>query len=161
MARTCADCGRPIGSMESCMCLYDEKKPKPQLREISAREATEMLRNKKPKDPIEEMLEEKINEILDARESEVPMLKQRGYNTPDFKQDLARASIRPGMTLYGYCNGEFGRDSYGDKIVVEVGFRHLLVREPGGELNTANDVNWVELIKSSNRALEDENERSG
>ncbi|UDL16336.1 hypothetical protein SEA_ZOOMAN_52 [Microbacterium phage Zooman] len=29
--------------------------------------------------------------------------------------------LRPGTKLYGYCNGYFGRDSYGDKTVLASG----------------------------------------
>lgn len=36
--------------------------------------------------------------------------------------------IEPGDTLYGFCGGHFGRDSYGDKIVVAVGRDWVVVR---------------------------------
>lgn len=29
--------------------------------------------------------------------------------------------MSPGTTLHGYCNGYFGRDSYGEKIVIACG----------------------------------------
>lgn len=35
----------------------------------------------------------------------------------------------PGDTLYGFCHGAFGRDSYGDKVVIAVGRDWVLVRE--------------------------------
>jgi len=33
-----------------------------------------------------------------------------------------------GMTLYGYCNGYFGRDGYGDKRIEVVTFDYIVVR---------------------------------
>ncbi len=37
----------------------------------------------------------------------------------------------PGDTLYGFCGGYFGRDSYDDKIVVAVGRDWVVARENG------------------------------
>lgn len=37
--------------------------------------------------------------------------------------------LSPGTKLYGFCNGYFGRDSYGEKTVIASG--------------TWDDVNWV------------------
>lgn len=37
--------------------------------------------------------------------------------------------LNPGTTLYGFCNGYFGRDSYSDKLVIASG--------------TWGDTNWV------------------
>lgn len=30
--------------------------------------------------------------------------------------------IKPGVKLYGYCGGHFGRDSYGTKLCVDSGY---------------------------------------
>ena len=40
--------------------------------------------------------------------------------------------IRVGTVLYGYCNGFFGRDSYGDKRVESIGADWVVVREENG-----------------------------
>lgn len=40
-----------------------------------------------------------------------------------------------GLMLYGYCNGFFGRDSYGDKRVVAWGVDWIVVREEDGTPN--------------------------
>lgn len=85
------------------------------------------------------------------------VLKQRNASDLDEENALARSLLVPGATLYGYCNGFFGRDSYGDKTIVEVVGNVLCVREENGALNSAvipND-SWVELVESSNRWLED------
>lgn len=37
--------------------------------------------------------------------------------------------LRVGDTLYGYCCGEFGRDSYGKKRVEAIGSDWVVVRE--------------------------------
>lgn len=41
--------------------------------------------------------------------------------------------VKVGDTLYGFCNGYFGRDSYGDKRVVGIGqdggIRWIVARE--------------------------------
>lgn len=37
--------------------------------------------------------------------------------------------VSPGTKLYGYCNGYFGRDSYGEKTVIALG--------------VYNDNNWA------------------
>ena len=33
-----------------------------------------------------------------------------------------------GITLYGFCNGFFGRDSYGEKVIMAVGDDWVVVR---------------------------------
>lgn len=37
--------------------------------------------------------------------------------------------LKVGDVLYGFCQGEFGRDSYGDKTVEAIGSDWVLVRE--------------------------------
>lgn len=60
--------------------------------------------------------------------------------------------LYPGTTLYGYCNGYFGRDSYGEKRVIASGTynkQNWVVVEERGYLNFASgfddeDVkNWM------------------
>lgn len=36
------------------------------------------------------------------------------------------------MVLYGYCNGYFGRDSYGDKRIEVVGYDYIVCRNDEG-----------------------------
>lgn len=36
--------------------------------------------------------------------------------------------LRVGDTLYGYCGGAFGRDSYEDKTVLHIGHDYVVVR---------------------------------
>lgn len=40
--------------------------------------------------------------------------------------------LKVGDTIYGFCYGAFGRDSYGDKIVEAIGPDWVLVRESYG-----------------------------
>jgi hypothetical protein len=37
-------------------------------------------------------------------------------------------ALTPGVTLYGFCGGVFGRDSYEDKIVVAAGHGWLVAK---------------------------------
>ena len=41
----------------------------------------------------------------------------------------SRPQLTVGMTLYGFCNGKFGRDSYGEKIVLAIGPDWVLLSE--------------------------------
>ncbi len=42
--------------------------------------------------------------------------------------------IRVGTILYGYCGGEFGRDSYTDKRVEAIGADWVVVRYAEGDV---------------------------
>lgn len=63
-----------------------------------------------------------------------------------------------GMLLYGYCDGYFGRDSYGNKRIEAIGHDWIVVRENGipnfasfknnGEM-TACLANWCIEPKDS------------
>jgi len=56
--------------------------------------------------------------------------------------------IDAGTRLYGFCGGEFGRDSYGEKIVVASGSWNgigWVVAEEDGRLVTATGVNWEQM----------------
>lgn len=37
--------------------------------------------------------------------------------------------LKVGDTIYGFCNGHFGRDSYGEKVVEGIGPDWVIVRE--------------------------------
>lgn len=79
-------------------------------------------------------------------------LKQRGEG---FGQAKFRSQFQPGMTLYGYCCGIFGRDSYGDKVIQAVYSNGIVVKEDGHII--AVDVDdWKGLLESSNEALRQE-----
>ena len=47
-------------------------------------------------------------------------------------------SVEIGTLLNGYCNGFFGRDSYGEKRVEGVGADWIVVREEDGGPNFAS-----------------------
>jgi len=40
--------------------------------------------------------------------------------------------VRVGTVLYGYCNGYFGRGSYGDRRIEAIGSDWVVVREDDG-----------------------------
>jgi len=85
------------------------------------------------------------------------ILKQEdGYNN----ESLARAAIERGMYLYGYCNGMFGRDSYGKKLILEVMSNHVIVLEDGhtilGAEMDGKIFTWAALIESSNKTFEED-----
>jgi hypothetical protein len=91
------------------------------------------------------------------------ILNQAGQNT---EESAARAAFRPGMYLYGYCMGIFGRNSYGVKTIVKVDGNLIVVTEMVWDYtkqkyinvtNTANVDSWVELLISSNTSLAEGN----
>jgi hypothetical protein len=43
--------------------------------------------------------------------------------------------ILVGQMIYGYCNGYFGRDSYGPKRIEAIGAYWIVVREDDGRVN--------------------------
>lgn len=53
-----------------------------------------------------------------------------------------------GRTIYGYCNGFFGRDSYEDKIIIAEGNTWILVR--------SKDSEYVMVANFENSAEKDE-----
>jgi hypothetical protein len=70
------------------------------------------------------------------------------------EQAQARKLLQPGMILYGYCGGRFGRDGYGDKIILKVRKDSVRVtNERGVEQDSFLIDDWVELIKQSNQSL--------
>lgn len=85
------------------------------------------------------------------------VLKQRAENDDEI---LARQAFRVGMTLYGYCCGYFGRDSYGDKVIILMGPDWIKVREciaHGSAIERTGVIDsWADLLSASNEALEEE-----
>lgn len=59
------------------------------------------------------------------------------------------APLRVGDTLYGYCGGWFGRDSYGDKTVEAIGSGWVVVRSEYGwhEFGTGNPEDLIEYLE--------------
>lgn len=51
-----------------------------------------------------------------------------------------------GQVLYGYCEGYFGRDSYGNKRVEAVGVDWVVARENGNEVVFAQDEHIHEVL---------------
>lgn len=85
------------------------------------------------------------------------ILLQKGQSS---EESMAREAIKPGMVLYGFCGGLFGRDSYGEKTVQEVTREHLVVIEDGYTL-VSREINgdpytWVKLIEDSNKSLKED-----
>lgn len=48
------------------------------------------------------------------------------------EDDVMLRRLRPGDVLFGFCGGHFGRDSYGDKVVLDVGVDYVTARERTG-----------------------------
>jgi len=67
-------------------------------------------------------------------------------------------SVVVGTKLYGYCDGYFGTDSYGDKRVEAIGADWVVARELGGEeraLFAGATPNELEKYTNSTDGLED------
>ena len=64
--------------------------------------------------------------------------------------------LQVGMTIYGFCNGYFGRDSYAPKRIEAIGEDWLVVREHGKPVFATFDSReeMTELIEGWNRAME-------
>lgn len=58
---------------------------------------------------------------------------------------------RIGMVLHGYCNGYFGRESYGPKRIEAEGIDWIVVREESGQPNFAE----FETVEIKDRKLEE------
>lgn len=72
-------------------------------------------------------------------------------------ESLAKAAFHPGMYLYGYCCGFFGRDSYGKKLIIKITDDSIEVVENSVRNSadtTTSYFSWVDLLESSNRDLE-------
>ena len=96
-------------------------------------------------------LDELIDLIVDARDK-----YPRHHNDMD-SGDLAVLIMRagwqkvseltPGTTLYGFCNGFFGRDSYGKKVIVAAGKHdgvNWVVAHDGDRLLFAKDFDMAD-----------------
>lgn len=69
-------------------------------------------------------------------------------------EDAARNAVKPGMILYGYCCGFFGRDSYEDKVVLEIVGNYIKVKGcDTSYINFGKIDSWVDLVNFSNSAL--------
>lgn len=51
-----------------------------------------------------------------------------------------------GDNITGYCDGHFGRDSYGDKLVLAVGRDWIVVRERDGIVQLAQHTEIHEIL---------------
>lgn len=84
------------------------------------------------------------------------ILKQKGLND---EESAAKAQIVPGISLYGFCCGYFGRDWTGEKVVTSVvgNVIHVVEEKYSGPVHMSSFeiTSWVDLIKSSNRDLEE------
>lgn len=67
------------------------------------------------------------------------------------------APLRVGDVLYGYCGGEFGRDSYADKRVEVIGADYVVVRTGGRPQFAACDPEGMRQY----RTPDDEADMSG
>ena len=94
----------------------------------------------------------------------IPELKQK----PDNWAQEAMKILRPGMILYGFCAGFFGRNSYSDKRIVGVSVLHIEDNGPILQIDVYEDgyenramctseKDVKDLINSSNENMEDEN----
>jgi len=66
----------------------------------------------------------------------------------------AKMAFRPGMKLYGYCGGIFGRDSYDIKTIFEIHPKQIQVINSEGLYQTGNVSSWVKLLEDSNESLQ-------
>lgn len=68
--------------------------------------------------------------------------------------EAGEGPLRIGDTLYGFCDGEFGRDSYGPKRVEAIGSDWVVVREDDGTPNWSFLDNPDHLCKHRNEDLQ-------
>ena len=80
-------------------------------------------------------------------------LRQR----PVSLEQRVKDSLKPGMYLYGYCGGVFGRESYGDKKILSIGDEHITVEELGIVKHSTPIKSWQQLVTNSNTALDEDN----
>lgn len=65
----------------------------------------------------------------------------------NFHEFVSKASVlRIGDMLYGFCNGFFGRDSYGDKRVEAIGSDWVVARDERGRAEFAYPVDNVDYL---------------
>ena len=67
------------------------------------------------------------------------------------------ASLYVGTILYGYCEGYFGRGSYGDKRIEAIGADWVVVREEAGDpvfASARNGENIHDLLSEHTKSGE-------
>ena len=47
-----------------------------------------------------------------------------------------------GQQLYGYCNGYFGRDSYSDRRIENIGVDYIVTRNTNGDVELLETSEW-------------------
>jgi hypothetical protein len=84
-------------------------------------------------------------------------LKQRSFKNDEFQ---AKSQLQPGVEIYGFLHGLFGRDSYGVKVIMEVKDDHIIAKEDSITICSrtidGTTYKWSEIIEDSNRWLEKE-----
>ena len=85
-------------------------------------------------------------------------LHQKNDSDFNFNEEERAAfnCVQPGAYLYGYCGGRFGRDSYGDKLVLSKTYKSVTVLEDGVQDTSFEIHSWADLVKSSNNHLKHE-----
>lgn len=83
------------------------------------------------------------------------VLRQEGENDEDSQ---AKAALVPGLKLYGFMGGLFGRDSYGTKTIVSVHHDHIVAREDGHTIvsrtiGKGSVYTWAGVVQDSNDGL--------
>lgn len=79
-------------------------------------------------------------------------LKQR--DVVNFEEVKARKAITVGMSLYGYCGGIFGQDSYEEKIIMEIISNYIQVKYMDGSFGGGIVESWAQLVRDSNEEYE-------
>lgn len=68
--------------------------------------------------------------------------------------------VQVGDTLYGFCGGAFGRDSYEDKRVEAVGKDWIVCRDNQGQVHFADLSEWtIDQLAEYTKPQEDEDGR--
>jgi len=52
-----------------------------------------------------------------------------------------------GRRVHGYCNGFFGRDDYGTKVIEAIGPGWIVARGIEGDVLFATFTNWTEMLE--------------
>ena len=86
------------------------------------------------------------------------LLKQRNDKKIPANQRESYDSIAVGSELYGYCGGAFGRDSYSTKVVISKNPTEIVAKNEKGKTEIARICDWNDLVESSNRWLEENEE---
>lgn len=60
---------------------------------------------------------------------------------------MTKGQLRVGAVLYGFCNGQFGRDSYEDKRVEAIGADWVVARDTRGVVWFAGVTNPDNLME--------------